>query len=126
MGQPDVEAEGSITRARRWLGRFAAPESIRGKRIALLALLILTGLCLVLNSALGSAAFPVLTLVVPLVFGGLLLAPKPLLVEFIAVLAVVIAENLGVGNNLVHPGAYVVIVVVAGIAFQQSVDRGRL
>jgi hypothetical protein len=126
MGQPDVGADGSITRARRWLGRFAAPESIRGKRIALLALLVLTGLCLVLNSALGAQAFPVLTLVVPLVFGGLLLAPRSLFVELIAVLAVLVAENLGVGDNTVHPGAYIVVVIVAGIAFQQSLDRERL
>ena len=38
-------------------------------------------------------------------------------------LGVLIAENLGVGNNLVHPGAYVVVLIVAGIALQQSIDR---
>jgi hypothetical protein len=126
MGQPDVVGHGAISRARRWLSRLAAPESVRGKRIALLALLVLTGLCLLLNVVLSSAAFPVLTLVVPMVFGGLLLSPSPLVVEFVAVLGVLVAENLGVGNNLVHPGAYVVIVIVAGIAFQQSLDRQRL
>lgn len=126
MGQPERVDHRAISRARRWLGFFAAPESVRGKRIALVALLILTGLCLVLNDAFGAAAFPVLTLVVPLVFGGLLLAPRPLLIQLVAVVGVIVAENLGVGNNLVHPGAYVVVIIVAGIAIQQSVDRQRL
>jgi hypothetical protein len=117
---------GAISRARRWLSLFAAPESARGKQIALLALLILTGLCLFLNIAFGAAAFPVLTLVVPLVFGGLLLAPRPLLIELVLVIGVIVAENAGVGDNLVHPGAYVVALIVAGIALQQSVDRQRL
>jgi hypothetical protein len=126
MGQPEGSEHGALARARRWLGMFAAPESVRGKRIALFALLVLTGLCLVLNSALGSAAFPTLTIVVPLVFGGLLLSPRPLAVEFVAAIGVVVAENVGVGNSVVHPGAYVVVVIVAGIAFQQSLDRGRL
>jgi Stage II sporulation protein E (SpoIIE) len=115
-----------FARARRWLGLFAAPESRRGRRLALLALLILTGLCLVLNAALSTGSFPVLTLVVPIVFGGLLLTPRALLVLFVAVLAALIAENLWISNDVVHPGAYVVLAIVAGIAFQQSLDRERL
>jgi Stage II sporulation protein E (SpoIIE) len=115
-----------LSRARRWLGRFAAPESTRGKRLALLGLLILTGLCLVLNVAFGPAAFPTFTIVVPMVFGGLLLEPKPLVLELVAAVGVLGAENAGVGKNLVHPGAYVVVVIVAGIALQQSFDRQRL
>jgi Stage II sporulation protein E (SpoIIE) len=126
MGQQEGLGDGRFTRARRWLGMVAAPESTRGKRIALLALLILTGLCLVLNSALGAQTFPVLTVVVPLVFGGLLLSPRALMVELVAVVGVVVAENLGIGDNVVHPGVYVVVVIVAGIALQQSVDRDRL
>jgi hypothetical protein len=126
MGQREVLGHRTFSRARRSLDLFAAPESVRGKRIALLALLVLTALCLVLNSVLGTSAFPTLTLVVPIVFGGLLLEPRPLLVLFVAVVGVLIAENLGVGDNVVHPGAYVVLVIVAGIAFQQSADRQRL
>ncbi|HTW21897.1 MAG TPA: PP2C family protein-serine/threonine phosphatase [Mycobacteriales bacterium] len=126
MGQPDVGTPGPIARARRWLRMIAAPESALGKRVALLALLLLTGLCLVLDITLSAATFPALTLVVPIVFGGLLLEPRPLVVEFAAVLGVLIAENLGVGHSQVHLGAYVVVVIVAGIAFQQSLDRQRL
>jgi hypothetical protein len=117
---------GALWRARRWLSRFAAPESRRGKRLALGVLLLLTGLCLVMNSQLGPASFPVLTVVVPLVFGGLLLGPIALAVEVLAVFGVLLAENLGVGDNVVHPGAYIVVAIVAGIAFQQSFDRQRL
>jgi hypothetical protein len=126
MGLEDAIGRGVVVRARTWLGRFAAPESTRGKRIALLALVVLTGLCLLLNAEFGVAAFPVFAIVVPLVFGGLLLSPRPLVIEILAAFAVLVAENLGVGNNLVHPGAYVVTGIVAGIAMQQSIDRERL
>jgi Stage II sporulation protein E (SpoIIE) len=126
MGQQEVNGHGAITRARRWLSRFAAPESRRGKQVALFALLMLTALCLVLNSAFGAAAFPVFAIVVPVVFGGLLLSTTRLLILIVVAYGVLIAENTGVGNNLVHPGAYVVVSIVAGIAVQQSVDRERL
>src|SRR5438034_1087823 len=114
MGSEEFVDHGALARARRWLSRFAAPESTRGKLIALLALLLLTGLCIVLNSAVGSAAFPVLAVLVPVVFSGLLLSPRPATMVIAAALVVVIAENLGVGNNLVHPGAYVILALVGG------------
>jgi Stage II sporulation protein E (SpoIIE) len=126
MRAPRASGHSLLSRARRWLGRFAAPESTRGKILALVGLLVLTGLCLALNAAFGAAAFPTFTVVVPIVFGGLLLAPRPLLLELTVAVAVLVSENLGVGNNLVHPGAYIVILIVAGIAFQQSIDRQRL
>lgn len=126
MGQQETTGRSLLGRARSWLGRFAAPESVRGKRIALLALIVLTGLCLFLNASLGSSAFPIFTIVVPLVFGGFLLAPEPLGVLILAAFAVLVSENLGVGDNVVHPGAYVVLAIVAGIALQQSFDRERL
>lgn len=126
MGPEVAHARGAIYRARVWLSRIAAPESLHGKRIALGALLALTALCVVLNAVLGVAAFPVLTVVVPVVFGGLLLEPRPLLVLIAAAFAVVAAENLGVGDNVVHPGVYAVITIVAAIATQQSFDRERL
>jgi Stage II sporulation protein E (SpoIIE) len=108
------------------MSRFAAPESRRGKALAMFVLLALTGLCLVLNVVFGPAAFPTLAIVVPIVLGGLLLAPRPLLIELVAAVGVLVSENAGVGKNLVHPGAYVVVLIVAGIAVQQSVDRQRL
>src|SRR4051794_24197857 len=115
MPNRDDIGRGAIDRARTWLGRFTAPEAPRGKRAALIALLALTGLAIVANAAIGPAAFPVSTIVVPLVFGGLLLEPRPLLVLIVAVMAVLVAENAGVGDNVVHPGSYVVTIIVAGI-----------
>jgi Stage II sporulation protein E (SpoIIE) len=117
---------GPLSRARRWLGRLVAPETRRGKLFALAGLLVVTGLCLALNVVFGPAAFPTFTIVVPIVLGGLLLEPRPLVVLVIAAFAVLGCENAGVGKNLVHPGSYVVNVIVAGIALQQSVDRQRL
>jgi hypothetical protein len=126
VGQQEVAGHSALSRARFWLSRFAAPESTRGKRMALGGLLVLTALCSVLNDVLGPAAFPALTVVVPLVFGGLLLSPKPLTLLILVGFAVVAAENIGVGNNTIHPGAYVVLAIVSGIALQQSSDRARL
>ena len=122
----EVHGHGAIHRTRLWLGRIAAPESVRGKRVALGGLLTLTLLCLILNDVFGAAVVPVLTVVVPLVFGGLLLEPRPLLLLIASVYAVVIAQNAGVGDNVVHPGVYVVVGIVAVIALQQSHDRERL
>jgi serine phosphatase RsbU (regulator of sigma subunit) len=94
--------------------------------MALAGLFVLTALCIVLNDVLGAAAFPALTVVVPFVFGGLLLSPRPLTFLILVGFAVVAAENVGVGDNTIHPGAYVVLGIVAGIALQQSSDRERL
>jgi hypothetical protein len=125
-GEQQVAGHSALSRARFWLSRFAAPESVRGKRTAFAGLVILTALCAILNDVLGPSAFPSLTVVVPIVFGGMLLSPRPLLVLIALAFAVVIAENLGLGTNTIHPGAYVVVGIVAGIAVQQSVDRERL
>jgi hypothetical protein len=126
MGPQEVVGRTAFTRARSWLGRFAAPETPGGKRVALLFLLTLTAVCLIGNLTIGVAAFSVLSVVVPIVLGGLLLAPAPLLLEIAAVFGVVVAENLGVGSNTIHPGVYVIVGIVSGIALQQSVDRERL
>lgn len=121
-----VGGRGAVFRARAWLNRFSAPESRVGQLSALVGLLLLTALALILNALVGPAAFPVFSVVVPLVFGGLLLPPRPLQLLVVAVFAVVVAENVGVGDNVVHPGAYVVVLIVAAIALQQAVDRERL
>jgi Stage II sporulation protein E (SpoIIE) len=126
MGQPDVIHRDPLSRARRWLGLFAAPETSQGKKLALFGLLVLLALCLLLNVVVGTGAFPVLTVVVPVVLAGLLLEPKPLLALLVVVFAIVVSENLGLGNNTVHPGVYIVVALVGGIAFQQAVDRQRL
>lgn len=126
MGQPEYVAGGALNRARYRFSLMSVPESVNGRRLALLAVLSLTALALVLNIVVGSVAFPSLTVVVPMVFGGLLLSTGPLLVETAAAFAVVGAENLGLGNSTIRPGSYAVLAIVAGIALKQSVDRRRL
>jgi hypothetical protein len=121
-----VVGRGALTRARGRLGRFAAPESGRGRRAALIGLLGLAVLCAVLNVSFGVAAFPALWVLVPVVFAGLLLPPRPASVVVVAAFVVVIAYNLGLGDNTIHPGVYVLVAIVAGIAMMQSFDRQRL
>jgi hypothetical protein len=118
--------EGAFSRARFWLNRFAAPESGRGKATALTALIVLTALCLVLNAIFGPAVFPVMSAVVPIVIAGLLLPPALTGLVVVLGFGVIGAENLGVGDNVIHPGHYVLLAIVSGIALQLSFDRERL
>jgi hypothetical protein len=64
--------------------------------------------------------------VVPVILGGLLLEPVPLGSVIAAAYAVVIAENLGVGQSTIRPGSYLVVALVSAIAVKQSIDRQRL
>lgn len=124
MGHPDV-GPSVAERARRKLGLLAAPESLRGRRTALVGMLALTGLVLYLNTVFGPVAFPALTVVVPVILGGLLLEPVPLAVVIAAAMVVVVSENLGLGRSPIRPGTYLVLVLVAVIAIKQSRDRQR-
>jgi hypothetical protein len=126
MGQPAPLGVRVAERAKRRLGVLGAPESIRDRWIALGAVLLLDLLALLLNVWFGAVAFPALTIVVPLILGGLLLEPMPLGAVIAGAFAIVIAENLGVGNSAIRPGAYVVVALVALIAIKQSFDRQRL
>ncbi|HWC36776.1 MAG TPA: PP2C family protein-serine/threonine phosphatase [Mycobacteriales bacterium] len=126
MGQPAGGGVSVAERARRRLGVLGPPESVRGRWVALLGVVALTGLVLVLTADFGADAFPALTVVVPVILGGFLLEPVPLGAVIVAAFAVVIAENLGVGDGTIRPGAYFVLAVVAAIAVKQSADRQRL
>jgi hypothetical protein len=127
MGQPqEVARSSALTRARHRFSLMSVPESENGRRLALAGVLILTALVLILNIAVGAGAFPSLSVVVPVVFGGLLLAPAPLAVEVAAAFGVIIAENLGVGNSTIRPGSYAILAIVSAIALKQSVDRQGL
>jgi hypothetical protein len=113
-------------RARRGLSVFTAPESVRERRIVLFAVLVLDALALVLNVQVGTDAFPPSSVVVPVILGGLLLAPRPVAAVIAGALGVVIAENAGVGDSRVRPGVYIVVAIVSAIAIKQSIDRQRL
>jgi hypothetical protein len=115
-----------VSRARLRLRLLTAPESARGRAIALVSLLALTVAILGLNLLAGPVAVPVLAFVVPVTLGGLLLNSARLVLELGVALAAMVAENLGVGNNVVHPGAYVVFGVCAVIALLLARDRERL
>ena len=126
MGQPDVGGASVAERARRRLGLLAAPESGHDRWVAWVGVLALTAATLVFNVRFGAAAFPSLSVVVPVVLGGVLLQPIPLSVVIAAAYAVIVAENLGVGHSTIRPGSYLVLGIVAAIAIKQSSDRQRL
>jgi hypothetical protein len=116
------------TFARTGLSRLllTAPESELGQRGALVALIVLVALVVVLNVTVGTSWVPALTLVVPMVMGGLLLTPRPLAIVIVLVAAALIAEYLGVGNNVLHGGVFLVSVLIAIIAMLLATDRQRL
>lgn len=126
MAQPGTESIRIAERARRRLSMFTAPESVRDRRIVLLAVLLLDALAIVLNVQVGTATFPPSTIVVPIILGGLLLEPVPLGFVVAGAFGVVIAENAGVGDSTVRPGVYIVVAIVSAIAVKQSIDRQRL
>ncbi|MBV9486189.1 MAG: serine/threonine-protein phosphatase [Frankiaceae bacterium] len=127
MGSPQPGGRlGELKRARFWLSRVTAPESNRGRARALVALLALTVLLALGYAYIGVGTFPVLSVIVPVVFGGLLLPPRTAAVVIAAGFVVVVLEDLGIGDGVVHPGQYALLAIVSGIALQQSVDRERL
>jgi hypothetical protein len=126
MGQPANAAVGVAARARRKLGVLAAPESLRNQRLAMIGVIALTGFALFLNAQVGATAFPSLTVVVPVILGGLLLTPRPLSMVIVAAYVVIILEHVGIGQSTIRPGSYVVLAIVSAIAVKQSMDRQRL
>jgi hypothetical protein len=126
MGQPEPGVVSVAERARRKLGMLAAPESLRNRRLVVVGVLALTGLVLYLNAQFGATAFPSLTVVVPVILGGLLIGPVPLSVVIAGAYAVIIAEHAGVGQSNIRPGSYIVLAIVSAIAVKQSRDRQRL
>lgn len=126
MGREDDLGDARLRRARERLSLLTVPETVVGRRLALTGVLFLTALALVLNHYVGAVAFPSLTLVVPLVFSGLLLEPAPTLVAVAAAFAALIAENAGLAKTSIRGGSYVVLAIVAAIALKQSFDRRTL
>jgi hypothetical protein len=126
MAQPDAGRVGVAERARQRLGLLAAPETPRDRRIAIGVVLGLTVLVLVLNASIGGRAVPPLTVVIPVILGGLLLAPTATGAVVGVAYVELILEAVGVGNGTLRPGSYVVLGVVSALAVKQSVDRQRL
>lgn len=125
-GKPGELSHDVVSRARHRLLLITAPESQRGKWVALGAIAVLTGLIVLLNVTVGTAGVPAMTLVVPVVLGGLLLSPRPLTVVLVIAFGALSAEYVGVGNNVLHASGFVVLGVVAAIAMLLALDRERL
>ncbi|HWB67602.1 MAG TPA: PP2C family protein-serine/threonine phosphatase [Mycobacteriales bacterium] len=116
----------ALVRARRRLTVVSAPETAQGQRVAFVVLLAVIALALLINVAASAVVVPVLALVVPVVFGGFLLPPELLVAELTSTIVAMIVEATSVVPGAVRPASYVVLVIVAVIALQQSVDRERL
>jgi hypothetical protein len=120
---------GSVARiraARRRIALVAGPESPRAKSLTLGGLVILTGVIATITTTAGTAAAPPLSLAVPLMLGGLLLEQSAMRVLSGLVGTAILAEGINLGWSAVRPGALVVLVIIALIAFELVRDRARL
>src|SRR5581483_5515266 len=72
-GQPARRIVHRLRTARRRVALVTAPESPRGKRVTLVALVVLTGGITLLSTLAGVRVAPALALTVPVVLGGFLL-----------------------------------------------------
>jgi serine phosphatase RsbU (regulator of sigma subunit) len=107
-------------------GLFLAPETARGRRIALLMLTAMTVGIFFLSIGAGYRVAPPLTLVLPVVLGGVLLQRRAQELLFIVVTVAFFSETAVKGWEGTRPGALVVLIIVGAIALQLARDRERL
>jgi serine phosphatase RsbU (regulator of sigma subunit) len=112
--------------ARRRVALFAGRESPRAKLATLAVLVALTVLAFVLTTVAGVTVAPPLSLVVPVVLGGILLDRPALRILLVVVAIAFGAEVADKGWDDVRPGSLVVAVIVAFVAVELSRDRERL
>jgi hypothetical protein len=112
--------------ARRRVALLTGPNTPRAKSITLGALVVLIGAIVLTTTTAGASVAPPLSLVVPVVLGGLLLERTALRALIFVVVAGLIAEIADLGWRSVRPGSVVVIGVVAAIAVELVRDRERL
>ena len=112
--------------ARRGRALVSAPDSPRARLATLLVLVALSVVIMVLTLSVGISVAPALTLVLPIVLGGILLE-RPALRLLLAVVAVAfVVEVADKGWGGVRPGAVVVLVLVGFLAVELARDRERL
>jgi hypothetical protein len=129
VGTIDRKSGGPLARlraARRDAPLFLAPESVRGRRIALMLLTALTIGIFFLSLGAGYRVAPALTLVLPVVIGGVLLQRRALELLFVVVAVAFFSEAVARGWDPTRPGSIVVLVIVAAIALELARDRERL
>jgi hypothetical protein len=107
-------------------GLFLAPESARGRRIALVLLTALTVGIFFLSIGAGYRVAPPLTLVLPVVLGGVLLQRRALELLFIVVTVAFFSETGAKGWDSTRPGALAVLMIVGAVSLQLTRDRERL
>jgi serine phosphatase RsbU (regulator of sigma subunit) len=112
--------------ARRNMALFRSPETPRAKALALVALVALTVVVFTLTVEGGLGLSPALTLVLPVILGGILLERPPLRILLFVVAVAFVAEVIDKGWDRVHPGAAIVLVLVSAIAVELARDRERL
>jgi len=108
------------------VGLFLAPESARGRRIALVLLTALTVGVFSLSVTVGFGVAPALTLVLPVVIGGVVLQRRPLELLFVVVTVAFFSETVAKGWDRTRPGSLVVLIIVAAVSLQLARDRERL
>jgi hypothetical protein len=107
---------GALTRLRR------NPPS---EAVTLVALMALCGVLLAVFLVAGPAWSPAASLSVPLILGGLLLTRRSfrVLAGFVGLCLAIEVANAGLGLSAVRPGALLVTVLIAGLAYEFTRTR---
>ena len=108
------------------VGLFLAPESARGRQLTLVSLTALTVGIFLLSLGAGFGVAPPLTLVLPVVIGGIVLQRRALELLFFVVTVAYFSEIIDKGWDRTRPGSLVVLIVVGAVSFQLARDRERL
>ncbi|MDQ1748752.1 MAG: hypothetical protein QOD07_3015 [Frankiaceae bacterium] len=106
--------------------QFLAPETPRGRGLALVFLTALTVGIFLLSMTAGLGVAPPLALVLPVVAGGIVLQRRALEVLFLVVTVAFASEVATKGWDHTRPGSLAVLVLVAAISLQLTRDRERL
>ena len=130
MSTTSAPADGGIVArvraARRRVAVFAAPESPRAKFQTLAALLAATLVIFAISTWAGISVAPPLTLVIPVVLGGVLLERRALQTLLVVVVVAFFAEVAVKSWDAVRPGSAVVLGLVAVMSVELARDRERL
>jgi hypothetical protein len=105
---------------------IVAPETPRGRTATLVALVTLTVVIFLTTTFVGVWLAPPLSLVLPVVVGGLLLPLRELRVLLLVVAAALIAEVTDKHWSVVRPGSLVVLALVGFVTVEFARDRERL
>lgn len=129
MTVPTAATDGLLARmraARRGAALFVAPETRRGRRVALGVLIALTGVIYLLGVTAGLGVMPPLGLALPIMLGGFLLERRPLEALLVVIAAAFAAEVGQTSWSEVRGGSLLVLVLLGAVAVELARDRERL